>query len=472
MFQKLKNGHWPIFLLSSISSIGNLFLPIILVRLLTPEDIGIYKIFFLHLSVIPYLVMAGGPVHSVYYWVGKNEEEKSKSLNATLVLSILLSSMVLLIGFPFREIISTHFDVPLKYVSILLICGFISAPSGHFSETTIALGRSALSSIIDTVFELLKAGGIIYVAWKFRSLEALLYYFGTIQVIKFVLTNYFNRHFNQINYKTDIQHIKKVFSYSLPMSVSGCLGFFVDKIDLLILSSHLSSSSFAFYSMGCLVVPPLYLLEMSVQKVLIPNLSKAYVNHEWSLAAESYRNAIRDIAFLIIPSIFGLIVFATPIVRMLYTDQYLDSVPYLRIFAISYLLLMIPHDSVARATGRTKWILKIYLLVTPLSLLSALFAAKYSEAKTVLLITILIKFIPKVLGLKLSKDLMNWQWRDMFPLKQLRIYTALCASLSVICLLTRNLFEKDINWFLVCGSSFAAIYLGTVYVLMKKGRHA
>ena len=472
MLQKLKSGHWPIFLLSSVSSVGNLFLPIILVRLLTPEDIGIYKIFFLHLSAIPFLVLAGGPIHSVFFWVGREQEERERSLNATLVLTLLLSALVLLLGFPFREEISSHFDVPLKYVSILLISGFLSAPAGHFTESTIAMGKSALGSLIDTLYELCKAGGIIFVAWKFRSLDALFYYFGTILLLKFILTNILNRQINKISLKTDREHLEKVFFYCLPISLSGCLGFFVDKIDLLLLSSHLDNTSFAFYSMGCLVVPPLYLLEMSVQKVLIPKLSKSYVTHDWNLASESFRNAIRDVAFLIIPSIFGLIVFATPIVRMLYTDQYLDSVPYLQIFAFTYLLLMLPHDSVARATGRTKWILKIYILITPISLLGAFLAAKFYGAKGVLIVTILIKFIPKFLGLKLSKELMHWNWKDMFPIRQLLIYGGICSALSVACLLCRDLFEKDIQWFLVCGSAFAIIYLGTVFVLMKRGQHA
>ncbi|MCY7391894.1 MAG: hypothetical protein LH647_10530, partial [Leptolyngbyaceae cyanobacterium CAN_BIN12] len=59
-----------------VSSVGNLFLPIILVRLLSLEDIGVYKVFFLHLSAIPYLAMAGGPLHSVFYWAGRGIEER------------------------------------------------------------------------------------------------------------------------------------------------------------------------------------------------------------------------------------------------------------------------------------------------------------------------------------------------------------------------------------------------------------
>lgn len=468
MFQKLKSGHWPVFLLSSVSSIGNLFLPIILVRLLSPEDIGIYKIFFLHLSVIPFLVMAGGPVHSVFYWVGREAEEKKKLLNATFLLTIILSSLVLLLGFPLKNEIASHLDIPLKYISILLLTGFLSCPTSHFTETSIALGKSAFGSIVDTLFEVAKAGGFIFIAWKFRRLDVLFIFFGSLLGIKLLITSFLNNRFNHVSLKTDKEHLNKVFLYSLPMSLSGCLGFFVDKVDLLLLSSHLDSTSFAFYSMGCLVVPPLYLLEMSVQKVLIPSLSKFYLRQEWSLAAASYRKAIQDIGLLVIPSIFGFIIFARPIVRILYTDQYLESATYLQIFAFSYLLLMIPHDSVARATGYTKWILKVYLLVTPISLLAASMAAKYIGVSGVLIATILVKFIPKYMGLRLSKKIMNWSWNEMFPFKQLGFYITICSILGVGCLLLKSSFESGIQWFLVCGSAFAVIYLGTVYLSLRK----
>jgi O-antigen/teichoic acid export membrane protein len=472
MLRKLKSGHWPIFLLSSVSSIGNLFLPIILVRILSPEDIGIYKIFFLHLSVIPFLVMAGGPIHSVFYWAGRASEERKKFLNATWILTLLLSSLVLLIGFPLKEQIASHLDLPHKYIFILLFTGFLTCPTGHFTETSIALGKSALGSIFDTLFELIKASGFIFIAWKFRSLETLFLYFATIMGLKLIISSFFNHKYNDISTKTDKEHMTKVFIYCLPISLSGCRGFFVDKIDLLLLSSHLDTTAFAFYSMGCLVVPPLYLLEMSVQKVLIPSLAKNYIEKNFNAAAESFQKAIRDIALLIIPSIFGLIIFATPIVKILYTDQYIESATYLQLFAFSYILLMLPHDSVARATGNTKWVLKVYLLITPIALAGAYMAAKYAGVKGVLIVTILVKFIPKFMGLKLSKNLMNWKWSEMFPVKHLILYVSICTALTIACFSLQGLFDTDVKWFLVCGAGFAVIYLSTVYLLSKKGKYA
>lgn len=470
MIQKLKNGHWPVFLLSSLSSIGNLFLPIILVRLLSPEDIGVYKIFFLHMAAIPFIFMSGGPMHSVFYWAGRKSEERGRYLNATWAWTLFLSVLVLIVGLPFREWVANHLDIPHQYVVLLLLTGALFSPTGHYTESSIALGKN-MGSVFDTISELLKSAGFIFIAWKYRDLSALFIFFAAFMFLKLLVMVYLNKQQNGIGLSTDKEHLSKVFMYSLPMSISGLLGFFVDKVDMLFLSSHLDASSFAFYSLGCLAVPPLYLLEMSVQKVLIPSISKTYLTHEWAEGSAAFRKAIKDISFLIIPSIFGLITFATPIVRMLYTEQYLESVPYLQIFAFSYLLLIFPHDTVARATGKTSWILKMYLIITPLSLAAAYYAANHYGAQAVLMITIIIKFVPKILGLKLSKQLMNWQWNEMFPVKHLFLFSGICLSLSIGCLLMKVFFENDIVWFLVCGGAFGVIYLALSNYLGNRGKY-
>lgn len=471
MIHKLKNGHWPIFLLSSLSSFGNLFLPIILVRLLSPSDVGVYKIFFLHMSAIPFLFMSGGPMHSVFYWVGRDEKERISYLNATWVLTLILSALVIIVGLFSDHYISAHLDIPFQYVILLLITGTIFTPAGHFTEASIALGKN-IGSIFDTATELLKAAGFIFVAWKYKDLYRLFLFYTAFMSVKFVVSCMLNKKINNIGLTTSKDHLFKVFKYSLPMSISALLGFFVDKVDLLLLSSHLDGASFAYYSLGCLTVPPLYLLEMSVQKVLIPNIAKTYLAQEWDEGAAAFRRAIKDIAFLIIPSIVGLVTFATPIVRMFYTDQYLESVPYLQIFAFSYLLLMFPHDSVARATGHTKWNLKMYLITTPISLAGAYFAVNHYGAKAVLIVSIIIKFIPKFLGLRFSKEVMNWKWKDMFPKKHLFLFTSICFSLSMGSLLLKRFFTNDILWFLICGSAFGVIYLASATYFGNRGRYA
>ena len=471
MFKKLKNGHWPVFLMSSLSSLGNLFLPIILVRILTPEDVGFYKIFFLHYGALPYLFMAGGALHSVYYWVGRPESERQRYLNATWVVTIMFSSLIFLIGYPLKPFVSSYLDIPREYIFILLLSGSMTCMAGHFAETSIALGKNK-GMFIETIIEFIRVIGFILIAWYFKDIYIIFLFFLVHMVFRLSLVVGLNRSMNHIGITTGKEEIVKVIKYALPMSFTGLLGFFVEKLDLLILSSHLSAHDFAFYSMGCLVVPPLFLLEMSVQKTLIPALSKSYVEKDSELGSKSFRKAIKDISFLMIPAIFGLLTFAEPIIEFLYTSEYLESVIFLKIFAFSYILLMLPHDSVARAAGKTDWILKIYLIITPLLLVGGYFASQHYGAEGVLILTLILRLIPKYWGLRLSKRIMNWQWSEMFPTKHLFLFIVICSLLTFISVMVSYFFETAYNWFLVCGPIYGIVYLVLAYKLGKKGRYA
>lgn len=465
--KQLREGHWPIFLLSSLSSVANLFLPLVLVRLLTPEEIGSYKVFFVYLSILPFLVMAGGPLHSVYYWAGFPGPERKKYLNATWTLTLGLSALIALFGLPIDAYLASHFHVTPLFMVFLILAGFLWSPTSHFSEASIALGRRSVGALFDTGFELFKVAAFILIALKFRSLEKVFIFFVVMLAVKLLLAAYLNKRLNGIQLQFDPAAMKKVMAYSGPIALTGCLGVFIEKFDLILLSGYMDSRSFAFYSMGCLAVPPLFLLEMSVQKILIPSLSARAIANEWAAAAADYRKAIADISFLILPSVFGLFVFADAIVELLFTAAYAESAVYLRLFSLSYLLLMLPHDSVARATGRTTWILKTYLVITPLSLAVTFIAVQHLTAVSVLACTVAIKFVPKLLGLWFSAQGMHWRMRDMFPWRILLERVIVCALLSALSLLLRASFTSPVQWFLVCGSVFAAVYLGLSYLRKK-----
>lgn len=469
MLNKLRQGHWPLFLLSSFSSFANLFLPIILVRIITPSDMGIYKIFFLHLSILPFLFLTGGPANSVYYWIGKEKESRDLYIQSCWTLTTALSALILIIGFPLSSYFSDYLGIEYQYIVYMLIAAFMWVPSSHYAECSVASGKTLMGSIYGTSFDLAKVILFILAAYFLKDIKYIFIIHASLMTIKFITTFILGSKNNYISLKIDIQKIKDVFWYSFPISLSGLLGFFVDKIDMLILSGQLTTEEFAFYSMGCLIIPPLYILDTSVQKVLIPNLSRSYIKQEFEVAISYYRKAISDLSFLIIPAMFGLIVFAKPIITLLYTDKYQDSVIFLQIFSLSYILNLIPHDAVPRATGKSSWILKIYLITTPLSLICVFLSAKYFGAKEALITALILKLLPKLVGVIYSASIMNWKVMEMFPWKRIFIFFTISGILSFISIILRNQFPTDMYWFYICSPIFALIYLGSLYKPFKKG---
>ena len=54
------SSHWPITSTNGAAALFNLFLPLVLVRILSPDQVGRYKIFFLYVMLSPGLFLVTG----------------------------------------------------------------------------------------------------------------------------------------------------------------------------------------------------------------------------------------------------------------------------------------------------------------------------------------------------------------------------------------------------------------------------
>jgi len=462
MFKKLAEGHWGLFLLSMVSAVANLFLPIVLVRLLTPEQMGVYKIFFLYAMALPFYVLAGAPLHSVYYWVGKRQDNL-RFIQQCFVLSSLLSLLILPLGLFLKYIV--HFAIPLEghLFFVLLLSAVANCPANFFAETHIAFGKRIHGQLFHLFFVFLKILLFLAFAYFSKKVEMILYAYLGLMYLQIIANLLLAKKHHYISFQFDIPALKKIIAYSLPIGLASLLSFFLDKVDQLLLASVLDKTAFAYYSMGCLIVPPLIMLDVSVQQVLLPKLSEMFASDKSEKALIEFKKAISNIANLVIPAVFGLILFSREIIILLYSEQYIDSIPYLQIFALTYITYIIPHDAVARATGHTGWILKFYAIITPCSIVAVYLMAKNHGAMGALAMAILFKFIGKAAGLTYSAKIMKWRLIDTMPFYKLSQYTLGSLVLTLLTLALKPLFSSDQLWFITCAPIFAVIYLSFLF---------
>lgn len=471
LIDKLRLGHWPVFLISMLSAITNLFLPVVLVRILTPEDIGVYKIFFLYAQSITFLSLTGGPLYSVYFWIGK-KENSLQYVEHAWILSFGLSIISAILGLLFSSQLSHLISITETQTILLLLSAITAAPASFYGEYLIARGRRINGSLFNSGFEILKALVIIGLVYVTRHINAAFWGFTGLFLIKLLLAANLGRKENILTFKINREKLKEVWKYCAPLSIAGALSFFLEKVDMILLSSQLSTEHFAFYSMGCLIVPPLYILEMSVQKVLVPALSAAYhAEDRWSMV-QHYRKAQNDIAYLMIPAVFGLIIFNRPIIEILFTSQYMESAVFLKIFAFNYLAYIIPHDAIPRATGQTRWVLKMYLILTPLSLLVVYVCAGQWGAKGALISSMVFFYIPKIPGLIYSSRITRTTIPKLIAWRGLGLFIGINIPLTIACYALKPLFLTEKMWFIVLSAPYALIYLAAVNIIKHyKAKH-
>jgi len=219
-----------------------------------------------------------------------------------------------------------------------------------------------------------------------------------------------------------------------------------------------SSTDFAFYSIGCLTVPPLLILEISVNRVLIPALASAFAQTRTEVAARLYRQATLELAYFALPAVTGMIVFAGPIIELLFTRTYSSASSYLRVYALYYLAVIVPIDAVPRARGEAKWILWSYVFFSVLTLALCLGLTLRFGPFGALAGLLTARLANRAYAAFYVRQTTGWRLGEFIPLGETARMLTVCVVLGAVCLAARPLFSTGLGWFLMTGAGFSIAY--------------
>ncbi|MFZ4715034.1 MAG: oligosaccharide flippase family protein [Bacteriovoracaceae bacterium] len=401
---------------------------------------------------MPILSFSSGIASGLPLWAGK-KENGHVFLQQAFTLNILLAAVIFLLGlalfFPLKFLGFTN----LEYFSFL-ICAFFLILTNYFDELFIAIGLIDRGGIVLAGFEVIKAILFLLLASQAFSINSLFIVYGGVLALKFV-TGFLLLIKEKKNQLIWIESVKKeILTYAVPVSLSNLLSFFLDKSDQLILSFFATKEMFAYYGIGCLIIPPLFILEQSVTKVVLPKLSTHFHQFNKKEIINIYQSAVSDIALLNVPGALGLMVFAKPIILMLFGPRYEAAILFTRMYSLFYLTLIIPPDLLLRSSGDGKSILKLNAIFAPISLFLCLSLSFFYQAYGALVAFLIIKPIRTYFFLRKSKDLLEIPLVALLPLRDLRRYLIISIILSAISLFSAPYFKSDLQWFLIMGSFF------------------
>lgn len=441
-----------------------------LVRLLSPEEIGTFKVFFLYLTVLPALALTSGIMSGLGYWAGQGDRRAPAfQVSAFFIFCAAVALSVAI--FLLRPLLGGALGWGPTEVLLFSVAAFGTIASPFFDEAAIATGRIWTGSLFFAISEILRTLALVVVAFITHDLTAVLLAHTVLTVAKALVGLSYGMRLGIVSLSPPRQEMAAVARYALPVSVAWLFGIVVNYADQLILSAYISAADFAFYSIGCLVIPPLLIIEQSVTRVLIPQLSEAFSQKRPAHAAMLFQEAIEHLALLLVPSVVGLIVFAEPIISLLFTEKYLSASPYLIIYALGYLILMFPYDSVQRARGEAQWILRNFIVFSLVSLGLALLGATSLGPMGALLAMLTSKTLMRSWSVLYVQRTTGWKFSEFIPWGILLRVTLLSLLLGGCAHLTRGLFSSPLTWLFVSGSLFWVAYLPVSSFLRNRHRH-
>lgn len=461
-------SHWPLSVLSTLANLFNAALPIIIARLLSTEEVGIQKAFFLYLSLTPALSLSSGLLSSIPYWTGiskhtsKYKDYTSSVVTLMLFVALFLTCLLLLTSSHLSQLF--HQDASLIYLFGLATFSTVLYPI--FEEMSIAAGHTVIGSLYLFIFDALRATISVGIVLLTRSLYVFLAVHTFLSLLKILGAFWLGSRLHFFKIKLQIEHLKPILRYSLPVSIAWIAGIFIKTADQVWLSRFLSYSDFAIYSVGCFVIPPLMILETSVVRILIPQLSEYLKSKDLTKAREVYQDGVRSLASLVLPAVGFLLIFSNEIILILFSKKFAASTPIFQLHSLYYLTILIPYDAVARATGDSFWILRTFALI---SLSSFLFSAfGYFMAGTpgaiagILLSTTLLRF----LALKHDQKDLDCSISEMIPGREICKVATATATLGIIAILIKTFSPSLAALFYLIMGGFVA-YLANVRIATK-----
>lgn len=455
-------SHWPVSVLSTLSSLVSMALPLILVRSLDATTLGLFKIFFLYLMVLPPLTLISGVSSGLSYWAGRGEVGL-KAIRVSALLYLGISVVTLLLLLLFRNNLSSQLHVSVEWVVLFAFALFVGIASLFYDEASIATGRIWMGAVFNSGFEFFRTAVIVITAVSTHSLVAIVKAHIAVQALKMLIGYAFAYRQKLFKFEWDSKIFKEVQKYALPVSTAFIFGLGLNYSDQIILSRLISNAEFALYAVCCLTVPPILVLEASVTRVLIPQLSQAFSENKTERAAAYYRKSVDELSFLIIPAVTGMIVFAAPIIELLFTQSYLAGTHFLQLYSLWYLTLVIPPDAIARARGQAKWILWNFIFFSIFTLgLCGVFASQFG-AIGALLGLLFARFISRLYTVYYMKKVLSVRVKEFIPLQSMLVKALICLFLGGVSLGLKQYFSSPLVWLAVCGGGFALFYFISVF---------
>ncbi|EKE25798.1 MAG: hypothetical protein ACD_5C00032G0006 [uncultured bacterium] len=340
-------------------------------RILGPADYGRYGLVVTLTTMVIILIGNGIPTAMAKY-ISEIFETNPKMVliikrKAFLLQTTLIGSITLIFFFlaPFiSKILGDETLTPLFRISTLIIPSFAAA-SFYFSFYT-ALHKFEVQSILKTLRSILKVIAIIGFAYLFGvpgsivgyAVAALGVFFIAFTLDQLIYTKSIKKAAKAQNLSLESSfEAKKLLNYAWQVIVFFLAYELLISIDLYMVKGILHDDYLTgIYNASLTVGRIPYYIFYALTIMLLPVVSKSTSSGNNKQTNAVIGQSMRLMTILLIPSVILMSQFASPIIRLFYSDKYIDAAQPMAILAygVGFLTIFYVMSFVLNGAGKTK----------------------------------------------------------------------------------------------------------------------
>lgn len=408
-----------------ISSQGASFvLSVILARLLMPEEYGLVAMINVFI-VLANVFVTSGFSSSLIQNKDADDLDFSTIFYCTLTTSILIYGIIYVVS-PY---IADFYNMPALcsllrvYALLLIITSYQTIQQAYISRHML-FKKTFVPTFIGTLLS-----GVIGVVMAYNG-------FGVWSLVVQSISNIF---INMLMLMKIIPWHPKLFfswtrakvlmSYGSKILAGSLISAIYKEIRQFIIGKMYSPVDLGLYNRGN-NLPSLINtnMDITIRSVLFPAMSNYSDNPE--RVKQILRRGIKTSSYISFFFLTLMAATAEPLVKILLTEKWINCVPYMQVFCISYMFLGIAGYNVEaiKAIGKSKEVLKLEVFKKPVFLIVILIAAQFSVF-AVVLTSPFNSFYAMAMNMKPTKQCLNYNLKeqidDLLPATLLAIALAI-----------------------------------------------
>ncbi|MCB5258087.1 MAG: oligosaccharide flippase family protein [Candidatus Cloacimonadaceae bacterium] len=401
---------------------------IVLARILLPVELGSYRQLFLIYSTFSTFLLLGIP-QSVLYFLPKLKhlDSKKEFITHTVNLITLLAFVFALAIFLLRGFIARIFNNPQLNILLVIFAVYplFMFVTQIYSQIMLGLKQPKKTATFTLISVATDFVFILGTALITRNLHYIVIGVMFSALLQWGYAQYnLRRYFTKVTFDPD--YYKEIFQYSLPLGLASIIGILSVQLDKLVVSGFFTPAEYAIFSIGAVELPLISILNNSVNAILLPHISS---NPDQIYTI--YKASVRKNALIIFPLCALGLIFAEPLITLLYSSTYKASVPIFQVYLINLPLRIATYGIIFMVMKQTKYIMTNSIITLSLNLVLNILLVKLIGMIGAAIATVIVSWLSVTIYLYWIKNSLKLNLRELFPLPAIG-KTALSVTISAL----------------------------------------
>lgn len=460
--QKVGDSVMLLFFRKIWGNLINLFVMMVLARVLSKEDFGVLAVSAVLLTIINTVTTSGLSDYIVAY----DKDQFTQNLKSVFWLNFILTitvCVIVLISAPFWA--KFYDNALIAHIVYLLLITFFFEMLSMVPRTM--LRKELQYSVIvrySTVFMTAVSLGKVMCAFGGLGVYSLVLpqaVFTPILAFSFFLRTKFNP-----GYTLDLSNYKDILNYSKHIIASRVLSKVVNEGDNLIIGKILGLEVLGIYAMAFqlanLVTTNIMFV---VNDIVLPVLAK--VKNDIEKLRRVFLQILNFLSVIAFPLVLLVGLFAEPIILMIYGEKWISAIRPLQILTLFALgrSFNSPSSILFNAVGRPDIGFKLLTLITPVFLLSVYFGSFYGIIG-VAIATTCVRFAGQILSTHLAFSVIDIHHRAFYKQTFIFFVSGLLVALLFNLVFTYIILLDDKRLYLLFAPLFLVSYLFLIRVFL------